>query len=546
MKKFFIVLVSLASIAVSASFVKAQNEHIFLIDNSGSMSGYYREANSAFKIFCKAMIKNAVKQDDYASVYLFTKTDSKRALTSPKNIFSGSGKELAVDQLTDKLTLMRANDGGFGTTDLIEALDKSIEKIKGQSAVIWLITDNINDNSGSGDSSYFNTLEYYKRLRNDENIRKVLLYPIPEKIVEAGYESNGYVVYGIVYSKNELFQTQLEGYDKLIRGIGIKQKPITLKPIDIGTIVLVPKVTQSKIVPGKLFYDGKVLRGFDFQESEKIKETFSDLSLKSNLFPYIIRSAKLSVKLDDFKSSDYSVKTLGTQTITPSTVSNVSPEGEVKGFSVLFDMPEISPNFSFNTIFKEDFTVGGNLVLEVTNVDILLDENYINSFKQLFALQTIPEIFKPVLKDKKILTYIPLEIRIKYGAWRLFVLIGLIILLAALLLIPAILLLKKKCFTISVNDREEQSLCLNSLKSYDIYSEDSVNLGALKKSIGGAIRFSYSKFTTSPGKIITLVEGLPVTVETEDDNFRKSSYTLTLKKSTNVSPADDSEISQYH
>lgn len=546
MKKFFIAVVSLAVIAVSASLVKAQNEHVFLIDNSGSMSGYYREANSAFKIFCKAMIKNAVKQDDYASVFLFTKTDSKRALVSPKSIFSGNGKELAVDQLTDKLSLMRANDGGFGTTDLIEALDKSIEKIKGESAVIWLITDNINDNSGSGDSSYFNTLEYYKRLRNDENIRKVLLYPIPEKIVEAGYESNGYVVYGIVYSKRELNQTQLEGYDKLIRSIGIKQKPITLKPLDIGTIVLVPKVTQSKIVPGKLYYDGKALRGFDFQESEKIKETFSDLSLKSNLFPYIIRSAKLNVKLDDFKSSDYSVRSLGTQTITPSTVSNVSPEGEVKGFSVLFDMPEISPKFSFNTIFKEDFTVGGNLVLEVTNVDILLDENYINSFKQLFALQTIPEIFKPVLKDKKIQTYIPLEIRIKYGAWRLFALIGLIVLLAGVLFIPAFLLLKKKCFTIVVNDREEQSLCLNSLRSYDIYSEDSVNLGALKKSVGGAIRFHCSKFTTTAGRVITLTEGLPVTIETEDDNFRKNSYTLLLKKSENVSPSEESEISKYH
>lgn len=546
MKKFFVILAAIISISLSLSYAQTQNEHVFLIDNSGSMSGYYREANSAFKIFCKAMIKNAVKQDDYASVYLFTKTDSKRALTSPKNIFSGNGKELVADQLTDKFTLMRANDGGFGTTDLIEALDKSIAKIKGHSAVIWLITDNINDNSGSGDSSYFNTLEYYKRLRNDDNIRKVLLYPIPEKIVEAGYESNGYVVYGIVYSKSELYQTQLEEYDKLIRGIGIKQKPITLKPLDIGTIVLIPKISQSKIVPGKLYYDGKFLRGFDFQESEKIKETFSDLSLKSNLFPYIIRSAKLNVKLDDFKSSDYSVKSLGTQTITPSSVSNVSPEGEVKGFSVLFDMPEISPTFSFNTIFKEDFTVGGNLVLEVTNVDILLDENYINSFKQLFALQTIPEIFKPVLKDKKIQTYIPLEIRIKYGAWRLFVLIGLILLFAALLLIPAILLLKKKCFTIVVNDREEQSLCLNSLSSFSVYSGDSVNLGTLKKTVGGAIRFSCSKFTTTPGKLILLVEGLPVTIETEDDNFRKSSYTLLLKKSENVSPSEESEISKYH
>ncbi len=546
MKKF--ILISVLGIFLNTLFLSAQdkNEYIFLLDNSGSMSGYYREANSAFKIFCKAVIKNSVKPDDYANVYLFTMTDSKRGLTSPKNIFSGSGKELIPDQLNDKMTMMRANDGGFGTTDLIEALNKSIDNIKGETAIIWLITDNINDNSGSGDSSYSNTLKYYNRLRSDDNIKKVLLYPIPEKIVEAGFQSNGYVVYGIVYSKKQMVQKELDEYDKILRGIGIKQRPITLKPMDIGTIVLNPKVTQSKIVPGKLFYDGKVLRGYDFQESEKIKETFSDLTLKSNLFPYIIKSAKLDVKLDNFKSSDYSVKTLGTQTITPSTVSNVSPEGEVKGFSVLFDMPEISPKFSFNTIFKEDFTVGGNLVLEVTNVDILLDDNYMNSFKELFALQTIPEIFKPVLKDKKILTYIPLEIRIKYGAWRLFALIGMIVLLLVILFIPAYLLLKKKCFAISVNGRDEQSVCINSLNSYDVYSDDSQNLGSVKKSISGALSFTCSKFTVTPNRRHNLVEGIPVQIEMEEENYRKTSYTVMLKKTVNAGETEESDLSKYH
>lgn len=546
MKKFILILVLGCLLSPLSVFAQDKNEYIFLLDNSGSMSGYYREANSAFKMFCKAVIKNSLKPNDFANVYLFTKSDAKRGLTSPKNIFGGKGSDFIADQLSDKMVMMRANDGGFGTTDLIEALDKSIANIKGETAIIWLITDNINDNSGSGDSSYFNTLEYYKRLRNDENIKKVLLYPVPEKIVEAGYQSNGYVVYGIVYSKKSMEQKSLDDYDKILRGIGIKQRPITLKPLDIGTIVLNPKVTQSKIVPGKLFYDGKVLRGYDFQESEKIKETFSDLSLKSNLFPYIIKSAKLDVKLDNFKSSDYSVKTLGTQTITPSTVSNVSPEGEVKGFSVLFDMPEISPRFSFNTIFKEDFTVGGNLVLEVTNVDILLDENYVNSFKELFALQTIPEIFKPVLKDKKILTYIPLEIRIKYGAWRLFALIGMIVLLLIILLIPAYLFLKKKCFTVVVNDREEQSVCLNALKSYDVYSEDSQNLGSIKKSVSGAISFTCSKFTVTPSKSVNLIEGLPVQVEIEDEGYRKTSYTIVLKKSENNSETESSDLSKYH
>jgi hypothetical protein len=543
MKKLLLIILFACPLFI---FAQDNNEFIFLFDNSGSMSGYYREANSSFKIFCKALIRNSVKGGDFVHINLFTKTDSKRGLTSPKPIFEGKGKDLIPDQIIPKMTLMRGNDGSLGTTDLIEALDKSIGSVRGDAAVIWLITDNINDNSGSGDSSYFNTLEFYKRLRNDESFKKILLYPIPETVTEEGYVSKGYVAYGIVYSKIDLNQKSLEYYDGILRGIGIKQKAITLKPLDIGTIVLQPKVTQSKITPGKLFFDGKTLRGFDFEESEKIKETFGDLALKSNLYPYIIKSAKLGVHLENFKSSDYSVKTLGTQTITPSAVSNVSPEGEVKGFTVLFDMPEISPKFSFNTIFKEDFSVGGNLVLEVTNVDIVPDENYINSFKELFALQTIPEIFKPVLKDKRILTYIPLEIRIKYGAWRLVVLIGLIILLAAVVSLPAFLLLKKKCYAVTVNNTGEQSFCINSLNSFDLYSPDSQNLGKIKKRISGTLSFTYSKFTTEKGKTIILTENIPVNAETEDDTYRKSSYVILLKKSENISETDSSEISKYH
>lgn len=525
MKKIFIYI-----ILIVANFAFAQGNHfVFLFDNSGSMSGFYREQNSSYKVFCKALIKNSVNQNDDVNVMLFTKTDSKRGLTSPKEIFSGNGKSLIAEQVMNDFKMMRANDGGFGTTDLIEALDKAIGTIKQSTGIIWLVTDNINDNSGSGDSSYFNTLEFYKRLRNDDKIKKILLYPIPEKVVEAGYASNGYVVYGIVYSKNNLSQIELEKYDALLRGVGIRQKAITLKPLDIGTIVLNPKVTQSKIAPGKLYYDGKTLRGFDFEEGERIKETFNDLTLKSNLYPYIIRSAKLDVRLENFKSSDYSVKSLGTQTISPSTVSNVSPEGEVTGFSIMFNMPEITPTFSFNTIFKEDFSVGGNLMLEVSQVDILLDEGYMNSFRELFALQSVPEIFKPVLKDKKIITQIPLEIRMKYGPWRLFVLIGILIFIGAIIFIFIYLLLKKKSFAVVIDNSEETSISLSFLSSYSVSKDYSFELGKIKKSLFGNIKFTYSKFTSTPGTRVKLFDGVPITIDFENENMRKMNVTLMIK-----------------
>jgi len=522
------VLIIIAIIISSNIFAQKSNDFVFLFDNSGSMAVYYQNQQSLFNLFSKALMKNSIKPDDRAKVMLFTKTDKARGIVSPQMIFNGTGNSFVSEQVAGKFKLMTGKDNMTGATDLIEALDKGIEAIDGPKGIIWLITDNINDNSGTGDSSYANTLEFYNRLRSDNKIRKILLFPIPEKIADGTDTAKGYVAYGIVYSEDALTQQELEYYDGIIRGTGIKQKAITLKPLDIGTVVLKPRVTQSKISEGKLYYDGSTLRGFGFEEGENVKETFNDLSLKSNLYPYIIKSARLNVGLENFTSSDYSVKSLGTQSISPSTVSNVSPEGEVTGFSVIFNLPEITPTFSFNTIFKEDFTIGGDLVLDVSQVDIVLDQSYVNNFTELFALRSVPEIFQPVLKDKKILTKIPLEIKMKYGPWRLFVLIGLIAGVLALIGLLIYLFMKKKCFELIIDNETKNDICLGGMSTYSV-SRMSGDLGKIKKSLMGGLSFEFSKNTTSPGKTVNLVEEMPIDIEYEENEFKTSSVTLMIK-----------------
>jgi len=252
------------------------------------------------------------------------------------------------------------------------------------------------------------------------------------------------------------------------------------------------------------------------------------------------------VRLDNFKSSDYSVKSLGTQSISPSTVSNVSPEGEVTGFSILFNMPEITPNFSFNTIFKEDFSVGGNLVLEVSQVDILLDEGYMNSFRELFALQSVPEIFKPVLKDKKIITQIPLEIRMKYGPWRLFVLIGILLIIGAIIFIFIYLLLKKKSVVVVIDNSEEQSISLSFLSSFSVSKDYSFELGKIKKSLFGEINFTYSKFTLTPGAKSKLADGVPISIDYEDENMRTVNVSLMIKNAIEKKITPEADKSNYY
>lgn len=535
MKKFFLIL----AISVFASGVYSQGQKVsFLFDNSGSTFGFYNDAGSSYRVFAKALMKNAVSENDFVSVYLFSKTEKNRGISSPQTLFQNTAKEFIPEKVMSLFKVAKSSDNGYGNTDIIEALDKAISDLKNAAGVIWLVTDNINDNTGmGGDSSLANTLEFYKRLRNDENIRKILLYPVPEKIKGENYSSNGYVCYAIVYSPVPLTQGSLEVYDKYIRNAGINIKPITLKPLDVGTVVLTPKVTQTKVYPGKLYFDGKTLRGFGFDEGEKVQQVFSDLALKSNLYPYIIRSASLDVRLENFSSTDYSVKSLGSQKINPSSVSNVSPEGEVKGFSVTFNMPEITPSFSFNTIFKEDFTVGGQLILEVSNVDIALDTTYLKSFQDLFALNSVPDIFKPVLKDKKINTVIPLEIKIMYGSWRMFLLIGMIVILILIVAVVLYLLLKKNYYRIKTDNEEEYTISLSPLSSYTFSKGYSGALGKIKKGIFGSPVFIYSRLTSSPGSKVRITDGIPVEIEYSDG---KTNFIIT---STKKSSSTDEELS---
>lgn len=138
------------------------------------MWSYYRQPQSTFRLFCKTLIKTQLK-DDKADVMLY-KTDPKRGITSPKVLFSGNADALIPEEIMNKFNLMTGNDDRTGTTDLIEAIDKGIAAIKGNTGIIWLITDNINDNSGSGDSSYMNTLEYYKNSGQTAGFRKYFYF----------------------------------------------------------------------------------------------------------------------------------------------------------------------------------------------------------------------------------------------------------------------------------------------------------------------------------------------------------------------------------
>jgi len=537
--------ISLFLCYANLSLSQGGKQIIFLFDNSGSMSGYYREQSSSFLTFASSLIKNSVNSNDDISIMLFSKTELKRGIKSPALIFSGKGSNLILDVLSKQFQLAKGIDGLFGNTDLIEALDSAQKRFGNKQGIIWMLTDNINDVSGTGDSSYYNTLLFYNRLKNDTNFRKILMFPIPEKVSEGSYNSYGYVVYGMVYSEKPLSQIELENFHFYLTNIGIKTKPITLKPLDIASFVIKPRQIPKQIIPHKLYFDGRAIKGIDFEEGEVIKEHFEDLILKSNLFPYYLKKANLKIRVENFASSDYSIINSKTQIIFPTSVTMIKPEGEVAGVSMIFNMPEIKPKFSLNTILSDYFTVSGNLVIELTDAEIVLDEGYINNLTQLFALKSVPEIFYPRLKDNKIISVIPFEIQIKYGIWRIILLISILLILLIALTLVTYMVFRMRKFTVLINNNEE-TIYLRVLSSYPIFGENVGLLARLKKSLFNKIYLVHSANTSTPYRKILLRAGIPDIIEYDDHNQTKRVSIELKKEKENGSTSESSPNPEFY
>ena len=136
----------------------------------------------------------------------------------------------------------------------------------------------------------------------------------------------------------------------------------------------------------------------------------------------------------------------------------------------------------------------------------------------------------------------------KYGPWRLFVLIGMIAFLLLLIIALIFLLLRKKCFALILDNREEQDICLGGVSSYSVSQNMSGELGVIKKSLFGDLSFIYSKNTTEHGKKVKLVDEIPIEIQYEEDGIRTNSLSLMIRKSeknTNTNEGSTDETGIY-
>ncbi|MBL8151524.1 MAG: VWA domain-containing protein [Blastocatellia bacterium] len=219
-----LVVVLILSTPVFASDVKT---HIILLDASGSMKKAYLSGLRDWLI--QPMLDSGVIG---SGERVIVRTFDKRGNTAfqkedPQRKFIGNFDKAAI------LSAIPTSETSLGAfTSIPEALELALTDIEGLNisgnVFIWLITDNVQDVSGSGDDPIS---PFYEKIYSDPNFKNIYFFPI----VREG-ETDALVMYALNYSKTEAFTSVATLMDRI--GRSINQRPVLFRPIRLSSLEL--------------------------------------------------------------------------------------------------------------------------------------------------------------------------------------------------------------------------------------------------------------------------------------------------------------------
>ena len=500
---------------------------VFLVDNSGSMLPYYTDREKRLHSLVGDIIENCAGSKDNLSVLLLNGVHFKR--------------------LNDKFTPAKDRNGRYAGTNLNEALDNAIGILNG-AGVIWVLTDNINDPEGQlgtgfeSEEDIKGTTEFYKRLKNDLAIRRIVCYPVIMPVKDPNLLNGGLVLYSILYSRNELSHTETQKYVNRMQNSKLretcKEDPVFLKPLDITFLGLKHRDSNTKEGKDKeLYLDGAIAELKGFEENKEITAVFEGDINVPKISTYQITDARLSANVISVTSTDPSLKEIDSQSIKTDIKTDFSPNKVGGSYTIAFTFPKLRPKFFTTNILSDTFHIKGFMTIELSGIRLQPDKKFIDRVKRIYAMETMSQIFIPSIKDGCALIRMPFDIEVRYEAWRFWAAVSMI-LVVVLILLTAIYVIsfKKAKVTISV-DGEEKSFKLSSLsRGESIYpSDDSFSLGVVKMGFLGGIYFKKGALVdygspTCRGKRHILPEGESISVIYKDTDLKEHAATITRKK----------------
>jgi hypothetical protein len=295
---FFLFFLVPCALAQSANV----RNHIILLDGSASMKGHY-QAGLRDWLMSPLLSSGVFQANDKVILRTFDKRGNKNFLANdPQRRYQGQFNKEAV--LTSVPT---SQDSNGQLTAIAEGLEIAIADIGSYNwsgdTLIWLITDNIQDESGSGNDPIS---PFYEKIYTDLNFRNIYFFPL----VREG-SPGALVMYMLDYAKkdNQLpMPSLMDSVSKAIGHRGVLFRPIQLSSLELDRSGITLETEDGATQPVELedggivvaLGQGRSLSGrIKFKLRSKFKEWRIEQANISNAKVTIEPSEALDLKADD-------------------------------------------------------------------------------------------------------------------------------------------------------------------------------------------------------------------------------------------------------
>lgn len=528
-----IILIGCSSInsILAQDSTKARN-HVILIDASGSMKPHY-QAGLREWLIAPLLSSGIFSNNDRVILRAFDKRGNKNFIKDDvQRRYYG---KFDRDAILEKIPT--ANESNGRNTAIPEALDLGLADIESLNlsgdTFIWLITDNIQDVSGSGDDPI---APFYEHIYNDKNFKYIYFFPI----VREG-EQGALVMYALNYNRTDNNVPLANTISNLMDGVGksINYRPVLFRPIrlsalelDRGSILFESDdgTTQpAELEDGRIVVTlspGRTLNGrIKFKLRSKFREWKIEQASVSNA--HVAIEASPSLDLSEGENLDWQLD--------PRTLDIGPQETSKKVYAIDLAsgraLASITPSFIQSFFVDPEVRVNGLIRFEVENPQLRLaffdDKDLADRIRRVKGLEQIEQFILPpnVASISRNLTLeIPIMVKVSQPPRPLWVLILMGVILLAAIVVVITMLNKRADFRL-VGPEGEKILRFRAIGGVQLSIGEEM-CGELVYRFGSFTIKTLPPYVTENGSRQQRIQNTATFIITNSDNNRTWSFSL--------------------
>ena len=387
---------------------------VVMVQNSGWMEPFYADPASQFKPLVQALVQALGTAGGELQLVQFNQSTATHA--SPQRVARGTAD--AVASAVPGLTLQRKGSGASDAdTDFFEAITGTIRQhLETRPGVLWLVTNNRNSPNNDQRTAARN-LEFYRFIHGDEQITRIVAYPLFMPVKGRLLNATGLIVYGIAYgeaSAGELDRLVATNLKALFPEPPLRLKPQSTDAVDLAEL-------KPLAQPGvRIFRDPANRLHLEFEASRNPGVARLEARFRNTFNAYAIESARLGASFGARRGDPAPVRV----SIAPPTLTDLAPGTLSQVVRLQLQVPPVPSMWSREVLFSNGYSVPGELTITLDEQKLVVGRATLDRLAQLFPGDPLPDLFKPDAQVRASSTRLSLVVDVVYPVAPLLALTG--------------------------------------------------------------------------------------------------------------------------